>query len=114
MMYHATDIWTSYGSIGLIGEHVVKLDATNNDLGALLHLAAHNLKPPDTPLLVEHCGVVGEQNEDGWTPQHEASARADVILLLLDHTTNGREDSRHATSLYSTRTRTALAYAWYG
>ena len=42
MMYHATDIWTSYGSIGLIGEHVVKLDATNNDLGALLHLAAHN------------------------------------------------------------------------
>ena len=39
MMYHATDIWTSYGSIG---EHAVKLDATNNDLGALLHLAAHN------------------------------------------------------------------------
>jgi hypothetical protein len=39
MRYHATDIWTSYGSIG---EHVVKLDATNNDLDALLHLAARN------------------------------------------------------------------------
>ena len=24
------------------------------------------------------------------------------------------QDSRHATPLYSTRTRTALAYAWYG
>jgi ankyrin repeat protein len=84
--YGYTDI------IRLLLKHGANLEATNNERNTPLHLAANKGQLSATQLLVENGAVVGAQNKNGWTPLHEASVHghSDVILFLLDHTTNGR------------------------